>query len=358
MNWSVSIIASCLFFVSILLHELSHSLVARAYGLPVRRITLFLFGGVSNIEREPPTPKVEFLMAAVGPLTSLLLGGFLVALGVLKALYSGAGPVSADPQTAFRGFGPVSTILFWLGPINMLLGLFNLIPGFPLDGGRILRAILWKAANDLQKATAWAAGVGKVVGWLFMAAGLAMIFGLHLPVFGGGLGSGIWLILIGWFLREAAISSYRQTVIRDLLEDVPVHRLMRSDVPTVFPTLPVSSLVYDYLMRTDEQAFPVLDQGRIVGIVSLDDIRKVPRDQWELISVGQIMTRLNQLDAVSASEDAGEALEKLTRRNVRQVPVVENGHWVGLLRLQDIYRWLEIQSRSRWPNSRPLINER
>jgi Zn-dependent protease/CBS domain-containing protein len=342
LRWVVAVVASLLFFASILLHELSHSLVAKARGLPVRRITLFLFGGVSNIEREPPTPKTEFLMAVVGPITSILLGLIFLALAAFSAATSNiTGP---DPETVARQFGPVTTLLAWLGPINILLGLFNLIPGFPLDGGRILRAALWSATKDLRKATAWAAGVGRATGWMFIGAGVAMALGAELPFFGTGLISGLWLIFIGWFLNSAAVNSYQQTVVRNLLEDVPVFRLMRLNVPTVAPTLSISHLVYDYVMGADERAFPVMEGDRLVGLVCLEDIRKVPRDAWERVTVGDIMTDASHLDVVTASEDAGDALEKLTRRDVGQAPVVENGRLVGLLRRRDILKWLELQS--------------
>jgi CBS domain-containing protein len=183
-----------------------------------------------------------------------------------------------------------------------------------------------------------------VVGWLFIFAGVAMAFGVRLPFFGTGLISGLWLIFIGWFLNSAAASSYQQAVVRNLLGDVPVFRLMRLNVPTVTPSLPINRLVYDYVMGTDERAFPVMDGERLLGLVCLEDIRKVPREAWEHTTVGEIMTDTSHLDMVNPSEDAGDALEKLTRRDVRQAPVVENGRLVGLLRRRDILKWLELQS--------------
>jgi CBS domain-containing protein len=165
-----------------------------------------------------------------------------------------------------------------------------------------------------------------------------------LPIFGTGLFSGLWLILIGWFLNSAAVSSYRQTVVRDLLEAVPVFRLMRLNVPTVTPTLPISHLVYDYVMGADERAFPVMEEDRLVGMVCVEDIRKVPREDWDRATVEDIMTDSNHLDVVTASEDAGNALERLTAHDVGQAPVIENGRLVGLLRRRDILKWLELQS--------------
>lgn len=347
LNWAVALAASLLFFCSILLHELSHSVVAKARGLPVRRITLFLFGGMSNIEREPPTPKTEFLMAVVGPLTSILLGIIFLTLATVGV--TSPERMMENPRQLISELGPVATLLLWLGPVNIFLGIFNLLPGFPLDGGRILRAILWKATGSLQRATRWAAGVGRVTGWLFILIGIAMVFGVRVPIFGTGLVSGLWLVFIGWFLSDAAVTSYQQTIIRDLLEDVPVYRLMRADVPTVSPTLPISALVYDYVMGTDEHAFPVVENDQMIGLVCLEDIRRVPRDQWERVTVGDIMTRAGQLDVVAAREDASDALEKLTRRDVRQIPVVDNGRLVGLLRRRDILRWLNVQSRVALP---------
>ena len=337
----MSIAASLLFFASVLAHELAHSLVANARGLPVRSITLFIFGGVSNIEREPPSPATEFLVTIVGPLTSLILGALFIYLGSLNANLTGG-----NIQQILAGLDPVSTLLLWLGPINILLGIFNLIPGFPLDGGRVLRSILWAITNDLRRATRWASLVGQGVAWMFIIAGIATIFGFQIPFIGGGLIGGLWLAFIGWFLNNAASQSYQQVVVQDLLEGVPVARLMRQDAPTITTDIPVSALIYDYVMGTDEHAFPVVDNEKLIGLVCLEDIRKVPREEWDRTQVSQIMTPYDQLDTVNPREDATQALEKLGRRDVRQVPVVQNGELVGLLRRRDIMRWLQIQSET------------
>ena len=342
LNWAIALGAALLFFASILLHELSHSLVAKMRGLPVRRITLFLFGGVANIEREPSTPGTEFFMAVVGPITSVLLGVIFLLLG--GAISGATSEAMAAPIETLSRLSPLSTLLLWLGPVNIMVGLFNLVPGFPLDGGRILRSILWAVTKDLRQATRWASSVGHLIAWLFIIAGLAMTFGAKVPFFGTGVVNGLWLVFIGWFLNNAASQSYRQIVIHDLLEDVPVALLMRHNVPAVPPDLSVSNLVYNFMMNTGENAFPVVVGDQIVGLVSFEDVRQLPRDAWDQTTVNEIMTRADQLATVTPQEDAGEALEQLERRNVRQVPVVQNGHLIGLLRRRDIIRWLQTQS--------------
>ena len=237
--WGTAFVASLLFFASVLAHELSHSIVAKSQGIPVRNITLFLFGGVSNIEREPPSPAAEFVMAIVGPLTSIVLGVIFLLLSGATA--AGLDVITGNPIGALARLDPLSTLLLWLGPINILLGIFNLVPGFPLDGGRVLRSVLWAITNNLRVATRWASWVGQAVAWLFIIAGISMVFGRSVPILGAGLISGLWLAFIGWFLNNAAVQSYQQVVVQDLLEGVPVARLMRANAPTVSPSIPVST---------------------------------------------------------------------------------------------------------------------
>ena len=340
----LAVVASILFFLSVLAHELAHSVVAVSRGLPVRNITLFLFGGVSNIQREPQSPGTEFFMAIVGPLTSVVIGVVASVLGVIAS-----GPLKAfNMQNLLQlmtGLNPVATLLLWLGPINIILGIFNMIPGFPLDGGRVLRSILWGITGNLKTATRWATGIGHVVAWLFIIAGISMFFGANLPFFGTGFISGLWLAFIGWFLNQAASQSYRQVVVQDLLEGIPVSRFMRSNLPSVPSQTTVSQLVDDHIMNSEERSFPVTDvSGQLVGVVSLEDIRKVPRKDWDTTPVSQIMTPRSELEPLNPREDATEALDALSQKDLRQLPVVQDGQVVGMVRRADIMRWLQLHS--------------
>jgi Zn-dependent protease/predicted transcriptional regulator len=339
LTWTVAIAAACLFFVSILLHEIAHALVARAYNIPVRRITLFLFGGVADIEEEPSSPKGEALMAAVGPATSIALG---IAFGILAGVLAQTPSDLADhPMLALSHMGPLATLLTWLGPINVLVGVFNLLPAFPLDGGRILRAILWATTHDLQRSTRWASGIGQTIGWLLMVTGIAMAFGVTVPIFGRGFVGGVWLMFIGWFLSSAAALSYRALLFRKVLEGVPVRRLMRQTLPSVIKDdLPVSALV-DEFMRTAQDV--MLTEGESIGIVTLKDVQKVPRAQWDTMTIAEIATPVEKLTAVSPHDDAYQAVRRLNREQLDSMPIVENGSIVGILRSQDVSRWLELQ---------------
>ena len=342
LRWGTALAAALLFFASVLAHEMAHSLMAKAQGMSVRDITLFLFGGVSNIQRHPPTPIAEFLIAVVGPITSFVLGVLFIVLSGVNV-----GPVPAavqDPTNIIEQLDPITTLLLWLGPINIVVGLFNLIPGFPLDGGRLVRSVFWVITGSLRQATRWASWMGQGVAWIMIVAGISMMFGARIPIFGTGFGNGLWLAFIGWFLNNASAQSYRQVVIRDVLEGVPVVKMMRKNPPTVSPTCSITDLVHDHVMGTDDHAFPVMENGRLVGIVTLDDMRAVSRGQWDTTAVREIMTPKRQLVSVSPDEEADDALTKLTQRDVRQLPVLQNGQLIGLLRRRDIIKWFRLQS--------------
>ncbi len=338
--WATALAAALLFFASVLAHELSHALVGRAVGIPIRRITLFIFGGMAQMEGRPPTWRAELAMAIVGPVTSLVLGfTFLWLAG------AAAGPGELDPEDPGRllaALGPMATLLTWLGPVNILLGVFNLVPGFPLDGGRVLRAILWGTTGDLVRATRWASRGGQLVAWVLIGLGVLMMLGLRVPFFGTGLVGGLWLAFIGWFLHNAALASFRQLLVREALEDVPVARLMETRFVRVAPDLAVARLVDDHLMASGQRAFPVERDGRFVGLVCLADIRKLARARWSETAVGEIMTPAAAVASLTPRQDAAEALGLLASRGVSQLPVLDGSRVAGLLRHEDVLKWLSL----------------
>ncbi len=336
-------VASLLFFASVVVHELAHSLVARAYKIPVRSITLFLFGGVSNIEKEPESPGVELLMAAVGPLASVVIGvAFLLAAAALTGL--GAQSAAQAPEVALAGLSPAATLFVWLGPINIVVGLFNLIPAFPLDGGRIFRALLWLILRDVRTATAWATGVGQLLGWVLVATGVSMAFGRRVPFFGTGLTAGLWLSFIGWFLASAARQSRASASLREMVAGIPVSRFMRSPAPAVEPGCSVGALVDNWFMRTDERSIPVARQDTLVGMVGIGDLDKAPQERWEDTPVSAIMTPLSDIVVAAPQEDMTEAIMKLGQTKLDELPVLRDGHLVGVLRQNDVARWLELRT--------------
>ena len=339
--WATAVSGALLFFASVLAHELAHSLFAKSRGVPVRVITLFLFGGVSNIEREPDSPGSEFVMAILGPLTSFAVGAVLL---VLASVITGrAGGAMNNPEQLIQSLTPLTTVLYWVGVINIFLGMFNLVPGFPLDGGRVLRSALWAATGDLVRATRYASFAGQGVAWILILTGIAMVFGVRVPIFGTGFG-GLWLAFIGWFLHTAATRSYQQIVVRDILEGVSVRQMAVKDPPTVESGSTVDTLVHEHIMQSDDHAFPVMDDGNFAGIVTLGDVRSVDRSDWQSTRVGDIMTPVGELVTVSSDTDAATALTRLVGRDVRQLPVVDGGRLIGLLRRRDIVRWLQFHS--------------
>jgi Zn-dependent protease/CBS domain-containing protein len=339
---ATALVATLLFFASVLLHELAHSLVARRFGIPVDRITLFLFGGVSNIEHEPPSAKAEFLTAVAGPVTSVLLGVVLLAIG--RAAVPLPVDVTRDPTTDLASLTPLQSLLLWLGPINVVVGVFNLIPGFPLDGGRILRAAIWAATRDLHVATRWASAVGQAIGWALVFAGVAIVFGANVPFFGHGVIAGLWLAFIGWFLSTAASQTWRRQLVREVLEGIPVARLMTPPGPSVPAHVDVNTLVGDWMVRGGERAFPVVDEAaRFLGLLTFADVRRVPRAEWTSTEAANVMTPSSRLVVTSAREDLADAADKLARADVSQLPIVDaDGRLVGMLLRRDVLRWIEL----------------
>lgn len=341
LTWTVAFLTAVLFFVSIALHEMAHALVGRTQGMPVDRITLFLFGGIAQTSAYPRSPKAELLTSLAGPATSVVIG--LTATFVGSALVANVQRPIEDPLQALAAAGPLATLLLWLGPINILLAIFNMIPGFPLDGGRVLRATLWWITGDMKKATRYASIAGQGFAWLLIACGLLMIFGYRIPWFGAGPISGLWLVLIGWFLNNAARASYEQHLLRGALQDVSVSELMRPDVDMVPPTLPVDALVSEYIMRRDQRAFPVIENDALLGLVCIADVRALPRERWPEVQVAHIMTPTRDLAFVTPRDTAMEALQRLSDQGVNQLPVIEGSRLRGLVRREDILKWVALQ---------------
>jgi Zn-dependent protease/CBS domain-containing protein len=313
-------IAAILLFASVLAHELAHSLVARARGLPVHDISLFIFGGVSNIEREPRNPGTEFQIAIVGPVASLLIGGisWLLTLAV---------------DGASR---PLAAILGYLAVANVLLGIFNLIPGFPLDGGRVLRSIIWKATGSLRRATQWATRVGQVVAFLFILWGIWQVFNDNL------LG-GIWIGFIGWFLLTSAQSANTQVALESLLRGVRVAEVMRPIAVSVPPGLPLREVVDGYLLPMGLRAVPVVEGERFLGLLTLGEVRNVPRDQWDTVTAGQVVIPPERLRAVGPEQSLNDVLPLMVREDVNQLPVTQGGRLVGMVSRDAIMRYLEVR---------------
>jgi Zn-dependent protease len=325
-----------LFIASIALHELAHALVARAHNLPVRRITLFLFGGMAHLEREPDSPRAEFWMAIVGPVVSIAIGFISVWIG--SQMLTNPAELAETPVNAMQRASPLATMLLWLGPLNITLGIFNMVPGFPLDGGRVLRALLWWATKDLRRATQIASRIGQAFAWLLMGLGVLMMLGREVPYFGSGFGSGAWLLLIGWFLNSAARASYEHLMLQQALEDVPVRDIMRSDVRTVSPDMTIAELFRDVLIWTDQRAFPVVRDGQLLGLVQADHAGDLTRDRWNEVRVSDVMIPLQRLRVLGPDDHATDALQQLAEQD--SIPVVDHSQLVGIARRDDLLRWL------------------
>lgn len=320
--WGLGVISSLLLFGSVLGHELAHSIVATRQGLPVQSITLFVFGGVSEIQEEPRTAGDEFRMAVVGPVTSLVLGA--IFYGLFLALQPASGPAAVVAQ--------------YLGIINLALGVFNLIPGFPLDGGRVLRAILWGATHNLRRATRVASLVGQGFAFLLIFAGIALLFS-------GNFLAGIWLAFIGWFLNNAAVASYRQLIVRQTLEGVPARQLMATDVDRIPENLTIEQVIDQHILSGRQHAYPVTDDGQLVGLICLHDIRQVPREERTQRTVAEAMTPYDRLRTIGPDDDLAKAIEELGRGGFEQLPVIDSPHHLaGLLRRRDIIDYLRTQS--------------
>ena len=325
-TWAAAIVTAILFFVTLLLHELAHSILAKSRGLKVREITLFALGGVSQIESEAPDAKSEFWIGIVGPLTSFVIGGICILIARLSMSSGGAEPVS-----------PVMAVLLWLGYINIALAGFNMIPGYPLDGGRVLRSIAWWITGNMERATRIASQIGQGVAFLFILWGLYRFF------VGENFG-GLWLAFIGWFLLDAVRSSYLQAGVVAGLRDRRVGDLMDRNCVSVEGFISVRDFVDEYLLHSTSRCFLVMQDHNAVGVITPSEIKKVPRDAWDQTSVQAVMTPLNKLIEVPPDMPALKALELMSQGNWYQLAVVSDGKLQGMFSRDQIVRFLQIHS--------------
>jgi Zn-dependent protease/predicted transcriptional regulator len=327
--WSSALITAVLFFAALLLHELAHSVVAKGKGLRVRAITLFALGGVSQIESEAPDATSEFWIAIAGPLTSVAIGFGFVGLARLAGW---------NPGT--EAGTPIAAVLWWLAYINIALAIFNMIPGYPLDGGRVLRAVIWWITGSQGKSTRAASRVGMVVAVLFILLGLYRFF------LGANFG-GLWIAFIGWFLLDASRSSVMQLELTSELRNQQVGDLMEHDCPTVESHISVKDFVEQYLLRTGKRCFVVLQNDAVVGLITPADVKKLNPEEWAQTSLQSAMQPLSRMRTVSPQTPALAALEMMAREDINQLPVVSNGHLEGIFSRGHVLRFLQLHSEFR-----------
>lgn len=324
---AVGLMLTLVFFACLVLHELAHAHVSEHFGMPVARIRLFLFGGVSEARAEMRSPGVELAVAIVGPVTSLLLAGAFFGLGVLARVQGGP-PLVVSASA-------------WLALVNLGIAVFNLMPGFPMDGGRVLRAALWALSGDLVRATRWASRIGRLFGWALIAVGLVELAS-------GGWVGGLWLMALGWLIDQAAQGAYVQLVVSRALDHVPVAGLMVAPPVTLRPEQTLQEAVEHYFLPRPYNAYPVVADGRPLGLIGRVQVREVPRDRWPHTTVGEVMVPQRELPAVSPHMGVGEVLPYLLDGPGGRLPVVVDGQVVGLLSQTDVLRYLT------WNLDRPV----
>ncbi len=320
--WWMGVAGAVGLFVSIVFHEFCHSIIARYYGLSMKGITLFIFGGVAEMEDEPQSPRVEFLMALAGPASSVLLSGVFYLLGM-------AGKNAGLPTS-------VNGVLVYLSWINLILAGFNLVPAFPLDGGRILRSILWAVKHNLRWATHIASSLGSAFGMFLIVVGI-------ISFITGNFIGGLWYFLIGMFVRGASQMSYRQLIIRKALAGEHVGRFMKSEPVTVWPTLTVSELVQDYFYKYHYKMFPVLENGRVKGCISTREVKQIPHDQWSNYKIADLVKPCSRENTVSLHADAIKVLALMNSTGNSRLMVLDGDKLAGIVTLKDLLQFLALK---------------
>jgi Zn-dependent protease/CBS domain-containing protein len=321
--WLMGIVGALGLFFSIIFHEMCHSLVARKYGMPMKGITLFIFGGVAEMGEEPKNPKAEFMMAIIGPISSIAIG--LVFYGIYFL----------GRQNGWSE--PINGVVQYLAFINGLLAGFNLIPAFPLDGGRVLRSILWGWKKSLRRATRISSKIGSGFGILLIVLGAFQFLK-------GNFIGGMWWFLIGMFLRGAAKTSYQQLLLRKALEGEPVKRFMKTDPITVAPSLSVERLVEDYIYKYHYKMFPVIEStDSLVGCVTTKQVKEIPREEWAQRRVGEIATQCSTENTINPQFDAMKALSIMSKTGTSRLMVTEGNRLVGVIALKDLLKFLSLK---------------
>jgi Zn-dependent protease len=320
--WTIGIVTSLLFFASVLAHELAHSLVGRANGIPIKSITLFIFGGVAQMTREVTKASAEFKMAAAGPACSLVIGGVFAAVWALTRNIS----------------EPVSAMAFYLAQINVVLAIFNLIPGFPLDGGRVFRSLMWRFSGNYQRSTRIATRLGQGIAYAFILGGI-LVMVLYQEWIGG-----LWIIFVGWFLQNAASASYRQAQWQEALRGITASQVMTSHYATVPPHITLKQLVEGYVLLMGQRFFLVADEGGFKGILTLRNIKSAARSDWDKTLIEKVMVPADQLKAARPEQDVLSVMAEMNESNINQMPVVRDGQVIGLIARDNLLRALRTRT--------------
>ncbi|HUO83885.1 MAG TPA: site-2 protease family protein [Thermoanaerobaculia bacterium] len=321
--WGMGIAGALLLFLSIVVHEFAHSLVARRFGIPMRGITLFIFGGIAEMDQEPPSARAEMYMALAGPFASVLISVFFFLLSLLGS--------------ALGWNPPLIGVIQYLAWINVVLVIFNLLPAFPLDGGRVLRSAIWMWTGKLRKATRIAAHTGSGFGLLLIVLGIVSV------IFMKNLVGGLWWFLIGMFIRNAATMSYKQVVVREVLKGEPLSRFMNPNPVTVQRSLSIADLVENYIYRHHYKMFPVMDDDRLMGCVTTRQVRDVPRDQWDKQSVGTLAGACSDANYIGVDADAMDALTQMMKNNYSRLLVMDGERLAGVVSLKDLMSFLRLK---------------
>jgi Zn-dependent protease/CBS domain-containing protein len=316
--WISGALAALLLFASVAFHELAHSYVAQRYQLTIESITLFIFGGVAQLKGDPPHPRAEFWIAIAGPLSSFFLSAFFFLLMINTA-------------------GGTRALFAYLAQINLLLGIFNLIPGFPMDGGRVLRSVIWGKKKDYFYATQKASSIGRGIALFFIFFGLFSIFT-------GGMG-GLWLMFIGWFLYSAAQASYQQATLQETLSGIKVKDMMVTEMQTVEPSISLDEAVDKYFLRYGYGGFPVIENGKFLGILTLKEVKNVPREDWGRVKVSEVYVPHDKKWEVSVNDDVAKALELMIKEDKGRIVVTERDKILGLITRNGIAKYVQIKGK-------------